>query len=94
MHDKAVDHLSACEATAPASEQGHRGIDHWTLCRIDRIRANEAIDLITGGPQPLVTLVVRWGRPVAHSFVVDECAIGSRFRASLDRVLTRFHNSE
>jgi len=31
---------------------------------------------------------------VAHSFVVDECAIGSRFRASLDRVLTRFHNSE
>ena len=31
---------------------------------------------------------------MAHSFVVDECAIGSRFRASLDRVLTRFHNSE
>jgi hypothetical protein len=31
---------------------------------------------------------------VAHSFVVDERAIGSRFRASLDRVLTRFHNSE
>ena len=22
---------------------------------------------------------------MAHSFVVDECAIGSRFRASLDR---------
>jgi hypothetical protein len=62
---------------------------------MDRIRANEAIDLITGGPQPLVTLVGTWGRrPVVHSFVVDECAIGSRFRASLDRVLTRFHNSE
>jgi hypothetical protein len=43
---------------------------------------------------PALTLLQRGGkRPVAHSFVI-ECAIGSRFSRSLDRVLTRFHNSE
>jgi len=37
---------------------------------------------------------VRYREPMAHSFVVAERAIGFRFRASLGRVLTRFHNSE
>ena len=51
MHDKALNSFIGMRSYehAPASEQGHRGIDHFGHFAGLTLRANEAIHLIIGG---------------------------------------------
>ena len=83
IHEKALNSLIGMRSY----EQVRRVLSEATqeLCQIDRSPGIETIHLMIGRPKAARDASITWGRrPVAHSFVVDEGAIGSHFRARLD----------